>query len=206
MLIEIVKALLLGLCVAVPIGPVLLLVLEKTFSRGRKWGLVTGFGSAIIDTIYAGVGLYALSLVREYVLGHEDVFMVAGGAILVAIGFWMAFRKPDKVRQREFKGKTAASYALQAAGCALSNPGAIVFSFSLLAFFRLGAETDKSPVWLILLCVFLGEMLWWNFLTYALVHFKKFSAKTIRRLSHFAGCGILAFGIFLIVKGLLLLV
>lgn len=206
MLIEIVKALLLGLCVAVPIGPVLLLVLEKTLSRGRKWGLVTGVGSAVIDTAYAAVGLYALSIVREYVIGHEDIFMTVGGVIVVIIGLWMALRKPDNVRQREFKGKTAASYALQAAGCALSNPGAIVFSFSLLAFFGLGAETDKAPVWVILLCVFLGEMLWWNFLTFALVHFKKFSRKTIRRLSHIAGWAIVAFGIFLIVKGLLLAV
>lgn len=206
MLIEIVKAFLLGICVAAPIGPVLLLVLQKTFSRGRMWGLVTGIGSAVVDTAFAAVSLFALSLVKEYVIGHEGKILLIGGVVVVAIGLLMAFRRPDKVRERDFKGKTAVSYALQAAGCALSNPGALLLSFTLTAFFGLGAATVKAPVWLILLFVFLGEMAWWNFLTYALVHFRRFSEKTIRRLSHIAGCCVFLFGISLIVKGLLLVI
>lgn len=204
MLIEIIKALLLGAIVAVPIGPVLLLVLQKTLSRGRWTGFVTGIGSAVIDTVYAAIGLYALSLIQEFLTANEDVIMMCGGLLVIGIGLWMALRKEERVVQKTTKGTTAASYALQAAGCALSNPGALVFSFALLAFFGLGAATLKTPSWLIILCVFLGEMTYWNFLTYAIVHFKKFSNRTIRIISHLAGYAIIAFGIFLIVKGLLL--
>ena len=206
MLIEIFKALLLGACVAVPIGPVLLLVLQKTLSRGRWCGMVTSIGSAVIDTIYAALGLYALSLIEEYATAHEGIIMLIGGFLVIAIGIWMAFRKEDRVNQKETKGSTAASYALQAAGCALSNPGSLLFAFALLAFFGLGAATIKSPAWLLILCVFLGEMAWWNFLTYALVHFKRFSNRTIRMISHLAGYSIIAFGLFLIIKGSFFLV
>ena len=90
---------------------------------------------------------------------------------------------------------------MQAAGCALSNPGVPLFIFALLAFFGLGSATIKSPAWLLVLCVFLGEMTWWNFLTYALVHFKRFSNRTIRIIGHLAGCAIIAFGLFLVIKG-----
>lgn len=206
MLLEIVKALLLGACVAVPIGPVLLLVLQKTLSRGRWCGMVTAIGSAVIDTAYAGIGLYALSLVEDFFTAKEGWIMFIGGFVVIGIGIWMALRKEERVNQRETKGTTAASYALQAAGCALSNPGALIFAFTLLAFFGFGADTIQSPAWLIILCVFLGEMTYWSFLTYALVHFKKFSNRTIRIISHIAGYAIVAFGLFLIVKGLLFLI
>ena len=206
MLLDIVKALLLGACVAVPIGPVLLLVLQKTLSRGRWCGMVTAIGSAAVDTVYAAIGLFALSFVEDFFAAHRGIIMLSGGLVVIAIGLWMALRKTEPVSRREVKGTTAVSYALQAAGCALSNPGALVFAFALLAFFNLGAGSLKAPVWAIILGVFAGEMLYWSFLTYALVHFKKFSDSSVRVISHVAGWAIVAFGLFLTVKGIFYLI
>ena len=56
--IEVFRAFLVGICAAVPAGPVLLLVLQKTLSRGREAGILTGLGSAFADTLFATVGLF----------------------------------------------------------------------------------------------------------------------------------------------------
>ncbi len=165
---------------------------------------MTGTGSAVIDTGFAAVSLYALSLIEDYVFGHESGILVIGGTVLVCIGLWLALRRPADVKERSFRGKTAVPNALEAAGWGLSNPAALLFSCTLMASFGLGDELVEAPDSLILVFVFLGEMTWWNFLTYALVHFKKFSHKTIRKLSHISGWGIAAFGITLIVKGFFL--
>ncbi len=204
MLIDIIKALLLGFCVAVPIGPVLLLVMQKTLSRGRLFGVAAGCGSAVIDTLYACVGLFALSLIEDFIIGYEDVLFVIGGALLVAIGLWMALRHEDRVVERQDRGSTAFAYGMQAAGCALSNPGALVFMLALITFFGVSLEEEHIPIWSVILCVFVGEMAYWFGLTYALVHFKKFSRRTVRRISHIAGMCIVAFGLVLIVKGICL--
>ena len=201
MLADILKSLLLGLIVAVPIGPVLLLVVQKTLSRGRWFGFVAGIGSAVVDTFYAGVGMFALSLIEDFVFAHEDIFLIAGGVLVMGIGIWMALRREDRGVEKQFKGTTAFRYALQAAGCALSNPGALVFVFALMTFFKISPDSITAPVWLLLICIFLGELCWWSCLTYALVHFKRFSRRTIRVISHCAGVCIAVFGLFLFIKG-----
>lgn len=205
MLFEILKALLVGVCVAVPIGPVLLLVMQKTVYRGRWAGVATGLGSGVIDTLYAAIGLFTLSFLEDFLLGHEDVIMLVGGALVALIGIRMMLMKGTKVKERPDNKKTMAGYALQTAGCVLSNPAALVTAFALLAFFGLSAGSMKSPVWLAVLCVFIGEMAYWLALTFALTHFKRFSARTVETLSRLAGAGIFIFGIVLVIKGLLLI-
>lgn len=201
MLLDIIKALLLGFCVAVPIGPVLLLVMQKTLSRGRWFGVAAGCGSAVVDTLYACIGLSALSFVGDFVTGHEDILFSVGGALLVAIGLWMALRHEDRVVESQDKGSTAFAYGLQAAGCALSNPGALVFMLTLITFFGVSLEEEHIPAWSVVLCVFAGEITYWLGLTYALTHFKKFSRRTVRTISHVAGVVITVFGLALIIKG-----
>lgn len=201
MFIDILKALLLGFCVAVPIGPVLLLVMQKTLSRGRWFGVAAGCGSAVIDTAYACIGLFALSLIEDFIIGYEDLLFVIGGVLLGVIGMWMALRREDRVVERQDRGSSAFAYGLQAAGCALSNPGSLVFMLALITFFGVSVEEEHIPVWSVIVCVFAGEVSYWLGLTYALVHFKKFSRRTVRKISHIAGLCIVAFGLVLIVKG-----
>lgn len=206
MLIDIVKAFLVGVCMAVPIGPVLLLVIQKTVYRGRWAGVATGIGSALIDTLYAAIGLFTLSLLEEFFLGHKGIIMLVGGAMVAIIGLRMAFLKPSRVKERPDNKKTIAGYALQTAGCALSNPAAIVFAIAILAFWKLGADSLTIPVWAAVIIIFIGEMSWWNFVSFALTHFKRFNNRTVELLSHIAGAGIAVFGIILVVKGLLMII
>ena len=65
-------------------------------------------------------------------------------------------------------------------------------------------QPRQVPSSLVIVCVFVGEMSYWLGLTYALVHFRKFSRRTVRRISHIAGMCIVAFGLVLIVKGICL--
>ena len=57
---EILKAFAIGICASVPIGPIAILVLQKSLSYGHKAGFVTGLGATTVGTTYAvliGVGM-----------------------------------------------------------------------------------------------------------------------------------------------------
>ena len=206
MLLQILKAFLAGLCMAVPVGPVLLLVMQKTVYRGRWAGAGTGAGSAVIDTLYASIGLFTLTYLESFFMDHKAVIMSVGGLLVTLIGLRMMLKKAENVKDRTKRSRTTiAGYALQTAGCALSNPAAIVFAIAILGFFGLDSSSISIPVWLTILLIFCGEMSWWLFVSYALTHFKRFNNRTVEILSHIAGAGIMVFGIILIVKGLLLI-
>ena len=59
MLLDIIKGFIVGLCASVPMGPVAILVVQKTLNKGRSAGFVAGLGATVVDTIYAIIALFA---------------------------------------------------------------------------------------------------------------------------------------------------
>ncbi len=53
MLLEILKAFIIGICASAPLGPVAILVLQKSICYGHKAGFTTGLGASLVDTAYA---------------------------------------------------------------------------------------------------------------------------------------------------------
>ena len=49
MVLSIFKALLVGVIAAIPIGPILVMVIQRTTCYGRRCGLMVGLGAATVD-------------------------------------------------------------------------------------------------------------------------------------------------------------
>ncbi|MDE2454742.1 MAG: LysE family translocator, partial [Burkholderiales bacterium] len=57
------QSLLIGLSIAAPVGPIGLLVIQRTVERGPAIGLATGLGAAFADAAYGAVGAFGVSSV-----------------------------------------------------------------------------------------------------------------------------------------------
>ncbi|RBH36052.1 hypothetical protein C3F00_045060, partial [Pseudomonas sp. MWU13-2860] len=55
------QALLLGLAIAAPVGPIGLLCIDRSLRQGPWVGLATGLGAATADALYATLGALGLS-------------------------------------------------------------------------------------------------------------------------------------------------
>ena len=53
MFLDILKALVIGICASAPIGPIAILVIQKTLSKGHKAGFITGMGACVVDTLFS---------------------------------------------------------------------------------------------------------------------------------------------------------
>ena len=203
---EFVKAMVVGVCAAVPIGPVLMLVLQKTMRRGRWAGTVTGLGSMLVDTLYAAIGFFALGSIQHVILRYEGQLMVAGGLLIVIIGILM-FRK-DQTSGLDSADThfTMAGYAVQAAGCALSNPGAVVLVMAYLAIANLDAQTCEAPAWALLFFVAAGEFLYWFTLSALVGRYLRVQPRTLNIVSKAFGVLIAVVGTVLIVRGIIFLI
>ena len=205
MAIEILRAFLVGICAAVPAGPVLILVIQKTLSRGRLAGVLTGAGSAFADTVFATIGLFTLTLVQDFIIRHESTIMLAGGAVvaLISLGVFLGARKVRADKPDEHSGLSMFGCTLQAAGTALSNPAALVYMLGLLSVLRLTAGGVDVPVWAVLLAVAAGALCWWTALGLLASRLLTVNGNTLVTIGKSAGAGIMCFGVILIVKGLL---
>ena len=59
---DILKGFIIGICASAPIGPIAILVIQKTLSKGHKAGFVTGMGACIVDTTFSVIALFALAV------------------------------------------------------------------------------------------------------------------------------------------------
>ena len=61
MILDIFKGFIIGATAAMPVGPIAILVIQKTMGKGRQAGFVTGLGASVVDTMYAIIALFALA-------------------------------------------------------------------------------------------------------------------------------------------------
>ena len=207
MVVELIKALLIGIIASAPPGPVSLLVMQKTFCNGRKAGFSAGVGSAFIDTFYAVASLFAFMVIGDFFSRNKSWILIIGGLLVACVGYSMFKRKPiTAVKVAETSSAKAIQYALQAAGCALANPGALAYMFALVALFRLDVSEASSPMWLIVAFVFLGALTWWFSLAYAADKMRNnFKIQTLNRVNKAAGLVVIGFGVVLIVRGIIMM-
>lgn len=203
---ELIRAAIVGVCAAAPVGPVLLLVVQKTLCRGKIAGMLTGFGSALADSAYAAVALVALSLAQNFMLRHQAVLMVTGALLLALVGFSMYTSNIKIDRAENGQGGFSLAYCpFQAIATALSNPAAIVLVAGLLGLARLGSDRVSTPVPLLVLAVFIGELSYWAFVVLMLSGFVRISERKLGVATRIAGMAVWVFSAILLVRGALML-
>lgn len=202
MLFEILKAMLAGAISAVPVGPILILVIQKTLCAGRPAGMMTGLGSSLADAVFAAIGLFALSLVQDVLATHQTLILGLGGIVIVGVGLIMMRSHTSLDGYSGPSNMSMVGYALQAFTGALSNLGALAVMMALLASFGLDSPDRVSPTWALILAVFGGQMLYWNLVTILINKFIRVSARTLDRISRISGIIVVILGICLSIKGI----
>ena len=205
MILDILKGFVIGMCASAPVGPIAILVIQKTLSKGRYAGFVSGLGATIVDTTYAIIALFALAFAQQLLEKHENLILLAGGLILTVIGVTMALSNPlrKKVKGND-KSSVSSKDFLQAMAMGISNPMAIFVMFTLFAFFGIATETPHDwNVAPIILSVSAGSVTYWFLISWALSRFRsKFNLRTILWISRVMGAIVIIIGLVLMGQGL----
>lgn len=76
-----------GLIAAVPIGPVNLICIRRTFAFGPLNGFVSGLGAALGDGIFAAIMGFGLTWIAQLIEGYATIIELIGGALMVYMGY-----------------------------------------------------------------------------------------------------------------------
>ena len=159
------KSLLIGICASAPLGPVGILVLQKSLCHGTKAGFVTGLGAAFMDTIYAIIAVIFLAITQDFLERNENIILILGGLIVAVLGVNMALKNPFRKLSPEDGSPKAQAFSMggffQSLVMCISNPGAIAIMFSLFKAFNVDIEPSNPHILPILLSVSGGCVLWW---------------------------------------------
>ena len=204
MWIDILKGFAVGMCASAPIGPIAILVVQKSLSKGHKAGFVSGLGASVVDTLYASIAIFALAFAQKFIEEHQNMILLAGGAVLIAVGISMAFSNPFRKLKADGESSVSPKDFGQAVALGLSNPMAIFIMFTLFAFF--GLADDAPHTWKvtpIILAVSAGSVTYWFSISWLLSRFRgNFRMRTILWISRITGALIVIIGIALLGQGL----
>lgn len=153
-----------GIAAAAPVGPINLLVIRRTLTRGQGAALAIGAAGAFGDALFASVAAFGLGAVRQLLSEHGGAIRIAGGLIMLAFAVlvWRSTPHLDE-SDRELATPRLAAVVL---GMTLTNPATLFFflgSFGAIGFVDIGhgsAERLFNSA-MVVTGAFTGSMLWW---------------------------------------------
>lgn len=207
MIIDFIKGIIVGLGASIPLGPIGILCIQRTLSKGKWSGFATGMGASISDLIFSAIAILGLSFVNDFLTTYRDWVMMIGGVIVAAFGLKIFITNPIKQIKRVQEGNHQyiqdfiSSFIMT-----ISNPGAIFLILGMFAF--IGIDTSQYEFGLViapaLLGVFVGTVGWWFTLSTLINMFRnKFRLKQLMITNWIAGIVVMAIGIVSLFEGLI---
>ena len=197
LLMIILKGIFIGICSSAPLGPIAIFVMQNTLGKGQKAGMSAAMGSTVVDTLFAAIAVFSLSLVQGVIDQHYQTIKIIGGIIVVVLGVGMAFYK----HRPERANKVSATDFAKSLAMGLSNPGAFAVMLALFAVFGFGSENvTLFEKILSVVSVCLGTIIYWNTFTWLLAKAKgKINVDKIIMINRIAGVAVALFGLYLII-------
>ncbi len=190
------KSLAIGVAVAVPMGPLSVILIRRTLAHGYGAGLVGGLGVAIADGFYGAVAAFGLTAISAALIEHQLWLRLVGGAFLVWLGLKIFFSE-SKARGATAGERGPGGGFFVMMGLTLTNPLTIL-SFGAI-FASLGPLTpsgDYGAAITMTMGVALGSILWWVVLCGAMTLLRRrITGRVMTWLNRIAGALIAAFGI-----------
>src|SRR5919112_2295563 len=90
------KGAMMGLVVAVPVGPLGLLCINRALSMGPWYGLYSGLGIATADALAGGIAALSMTLVSQFLVDHQFAFRLLGGLFLCYLGYEIYCTRPGQ--------------------------------------------------------------------------------------------------------------
>jgi threonine/homoserine/homoserine lactone efflux protein len=187
------KAVLIGLSIAAPVGPIGLLCIQRTLAQGARVGFVSGLGAAVADACYGSIGAFGLVTVMHFFVALTTPLAAIGAVFLGWLGLrtWRApvGREAAAVPVVDHGGKAFASVLL----LTLGNPATILSFLAVFASLGAGTVPGSSAAGVMVLGVFVGSALWWLTLALGVAALRhKISPLGMRRINRAAGCCLIA--------------
>ncbi len=191
-----IKGIVIGLSIAVPVGPIGILCIRRTLSDGRAIGFLSGLGAATADAFYGAIAGFGITVLSDLMIGHQTALRLIGGGLLCIIGVKTFLSKPIE-QGASVEGNTRWRAYLSTLILTLTNPMTILFFAAVFAGLGVGSGSGHFlSAGILVLGVFVGSGSWWLVLSgfTGLLH-GIFNLRRMQWLNRISGLMIIGFGL-----------
>ncbi|MDE6134142.1 MAG: LysE family translocator [Muribaculaceae bacterium] len=156
-----------GALISAPMGPIGMLVIQRTLGKGRWPGFFTGMGASLSDVIYCLLTGFCLSFITGFIERHQMMITLVGSIVLAAFGIFLIRKNPTRsLKTARMEGVNYWSDFVTGFLLTFSNPLILFFIIGLFA--RFSFILPEFSVWHHIMAystIVLGAMMWWMAVT-----------------------------------------
>jgi len=203
LLLTLIKGIVVGIVIALPVGPVGVLCVRRTLFEGMAFGLLSGLGAAAADAIFGVIACFGLTVVSDEILRYSNWLSAAGGIFLLYVGgsalLERRVREPEPLAGEALFGAFASSFALT-----LTNPITILAFAAIFAKVGMDEGASLAVIGVLVGGVFLGSALWWLGLSIGIAWLRRRAHRfTLVCLNRISGAILSLSGLGLLIAALL---
>lgn len=192
-----------GLCASVPTGPLGVLCIQRTISRGKLHGFVTGLGATTSDLIYALLVSLGMSYIINFIESNQTVIQIAGSAIIGLLGLHIFLNRTQQsspTRHNSQTHKISKSELfndyISALLLCLSNPLIVFLYIGLFAQFAVFDQVNRLKAVICLASIAAGAVIWWLILILIVGKFRsRFGMRGLSILNKITGSALMLFAL-----------
>ena len=183
-----------------------MLCIQRTLSKGRWHGFVTGLGAMVSDIIYAMLTSLGMGVVVNFVEANQAPLQLAGSLVLSVFGYYIYQSNPVKnLRKQKERKLSFTQDFITAFLLTFSNVLIVLLYIGLFA--RFGFILPDHSLGMIIggiICIGIGAISWWLFITYIVSKLRKwFNVRGIWLMNRIVGSTIIILSIIGIISVLL---
>lgn len=203
------KGLGVGLASSVTVGPVAVLCIQRTLSKTRRSGFISGLGVACADVLMALIAFFFYSMLQAQIDKYRVLLQVVAGIFVVAVGVYVFLQNPAKQIRKNRAGRSdpwqdfSSMFAFTLANFILIIPYLLAFFAMFDVGMDMGSLAMPSTMYSVLVMggFFAGAVLWWFMVTLLIDLFRKrFRPRHMLTINHVAGVVIGVLGVYTILS------
>jgi threonine/homoserine/homoserine lactone efflux protein len=163
-----------GLALAIPVGPMAIMLVNTTISRGLRHGVVGALGMASVDGAYALAVFVVGGIIAAALSSMKLVFALVGAGILLVLGLSTAIKNLRLLGKAESApsdakptGSTLKTYLTFVLATVVNPPTALYFLAIAPNVANMGFSLSVETALIFALSVFVGSLLWQEGLVFA---------------------------------------
>jgi threonine/homoserine/homoserine lactone efflux protein len=194
------KSFILGFSVSAPVGPIGLLCIQRTLSRGRAAGFLTGLGAVTANVIYASIAAFGFSLVSSFLIEQQLYLRIIGSAFLFYLGIKTFLKKPAD-QAANLVGNSLLGMYISTFLLMITNPVTILNFVAMFAGLGFEHSTNSQfTAFIMITGVFIGAASWWFSLSFVVSKFRNKIRPHLALVNKIAGLLIIVLGLLAVLK------
>lgn len=196
-----------GILISAPMGPIGMLVIQRTLDKGRWPAFATGIGAAISDLFYCVLTGAGIAYITEFIQQQQLMLQVLGSVVLAIFGI-VLFRKNPQRTLRKKAVPSANTYwkdIVTGFFLTVSNPLILFFIIGLFARFNFLLPELRFYHYVSgYLSIAAGALAWWFVITFLVNKMRAhFNVRSLYLINRIIGSLLILFALFGAATGLI---